>query len=114
MTQNQEIRNWNLERNIPQRFNPQAEAAMLLEEVTELLQASNRHAQIDALCDVVVLAVGAMYKLGFDADIAMKETIEEISDRTGFYDVDVGKWLKGESRDDRYIADYFKAEMLYD
>lgn len=113
MTQNQEIRNWNLERNIPQRFNPQAEAAMLLEEVTELLQAGNRHAQVDALCDVVVLAVGAMYKLGFDADVAMGETIKEIDDRSGAYDDKVGKWLKGEPNLARYIADYFRAEMLY-
>lgn len=92
---------------------PQAEAAMLLEEVAELLQSKCRQEQIDALCDVVVLAVGAMYKLGFDADIAMAETIKEIDDRSGAFDDKVGKWLKGTPNPDRYKADYYKAEMLY-
>jgi len=111
MTQNQEIRNWNLERCIPQVFDVQAEVAMLLEEIGELLQAKTPGEVADALCDIKVLASGALAKAGFDADVAMDETIKEISDRGGYYDVATGKWLKVPTRSDQYKADYSKAAL---
>ena len=52
------------------------------------------------------------YKLGFDFQIAMDETIKEISSRTGSYDEKAKKWVKDESDEARakwYKADYEKA-----
>ena len=49
---------------------------------------------------------------GFDFQIAMDETIKEISSRTGSYDEKAKKWVKDESDEARakwYKADYEKA-----
>ena len=54
------------------------------------------------------------YKLGFDFQIAMDETIKEISSRTGAYDENAKKWVKDESDEARakwYKADYEKARI---
>ena len=54
------------------------------------------------------------YKLGFNFQIAMDETIKEISSRTGAYDEKAKKWVKDESDEakaKRYKADYEKARI---
>ena len=54
------------------------------------------------------------YKLGFDFQKAMDETIKEISSRTGSYDEKAKKWVKDESDEARakwYQADYEKARI---
>ena len=54
------------------------------------------------------------YKLGFNFQIAMDETIKEISSRTGAYDENAKKWVKDESDEARakwYKADYEKARI---
>ena len=54
------------------------------------------------------------YKLGFNFQIAMDETIKEISSRTGAYDEKVKKWVKDESNEAKakwYQADYEKARI---
>lgn len=107
---NDRIRNWNVDRCIPQEFNVQAEVAMLLEEVQELLLAKTPEEQLDALNDITVLAGGGVWKLGYDNDIAMDETLQEIEDRGGYYDVASGKWLKV-IKDDAYKANYTKAKL---
>ena len=51
---------------------------------------------------------------GFDFQIAMDETIKEISSRTGAYDENAKKWVKDESDEARakwYQADYEKARI---
>ena len=51
---------------------------------------------------------------GFNFQIAMDETIKEISSRTGAYDENVKKWIKDESDEARakwYQADYEKARI---
>ena len=51
---------------------------------------------------------------GFDFQIAMDETIKEISSRTGAYDENAKKWVKDESDEARakwYKADYEKARI---
>ena len=51
---------------------------------------------------------------GFNFEIAMLETIKEISSRTGFYDEKAKKWVKDESDEARakwYQADYEKARL---
>ena len=73
MTISNRIVAWNKDRCIPQEFNLVKEAAMLSEELTELLQADSDEEIVDALCDLRVLLEGAMWKLGYDIDIAMDE-----------------------------------------
>ena len=54
------------------------------------------------------------YKLGFDFQIAMDETIKEISSRTGAYDENAKKWVKDESDEAKskwYQADYNRARI---
>ena len=54
------------------------------------------------------------YKLGFDFQIAMDETIKEISSRTGAYDENAKKWVKDESNEARakwYQANYELARI---
>ena len=54
------------------------------------------------------------YKLGFDFQTAMDETIKEISSRTGTYDEKAKKWVKDESDEARakwHKADYEKARI---
>ena len=51
---------------------------------------------------------------GFDFQIAMDETIKEISSRTGAYDEKAKKWVKDESNEAKakwYQADYEKARI---
>ena len=51
---------------------------------------------------------------GFNFQIAMDETIKEISSRTGTYDENAKKWIKNESDEARakwYQADYEKARI---
>ena len=51
---------------------------------------------------------------GFDFQIAMDETIKEISSRTGAYDENAKKWVKDESDEAKakwYKADYEKARI---
>ena len=51
---------------------------------------------------------------GFNFEIAMLETIKEISSRTGAYDEKAKKWVKDESNEARakwYQADYEKARI---
>ena len=112
MTISDRIVSWNKDRLIPQEFNLVAEAAMLSEELTELLQAKHNHDIVDALCDMRVLLEGALWKLGYDVDCSMEETLNEIEDRGGYFDVQTGKWQKSnELNKILYKADYSKARF---
>ena len=54
------------------------------------------------------------YKLGFNFQIAMDETIKEISSRTGAYDENAKKWVKDESDEAKakwYQANYELARI---
>ena len=96
---------WNIDRGIPQEFDKAKEAGHIAEELSELLRSNTGSDDIDALCDIVVFAIGAMWKKGFNPEMCMQETIKEINDRGGYYDRKIGKWLKVE-KPDRYKADY--------
>ena len=113
---------WNKARN-NNTFNAMSEHSMLCEEMDELLiamQNKDEHEIIDALCDIIVLATGAVYKLGYDIDDAMCETMLEINSR----DQDPiqklqweengaqGKWQKwlDQPKETLYKANYGKAK----
>lgn len=67
---------------------------------------------IDALCDVIVYAVGGIKKLGYDPNVALDETLKEIESREG--KLVEGKFVKDLSEDAKnkwYKADYSKAKV---
>ena len=95
-------------------FNAYAEYKMLEEELNEFLSAVSMEQEremIDALCDVVVVAVGAMHKLGYNPTRALSQTVQEITSRQGSFDEETGKWQKDLEQDPLtlYKADYDKA-----
>lgn len=72
----------------------------------------NMNTIIDASCDMNVFNTNFIEQAGYDAKIAMNETILEISSRTGGTNVETGKWEKfktPEAMAKWYTADYDKA-----
>jgi predicted HAD superfamily Cof-like phosphohydrolase len=94
-------------------FKGEAEYTMLTEELNELklaLDTLNEYEMVDALCDLIVVATGAIYKLGYDPDEALGETVREINSRRGTFNEATGKWQKDPDQDPEtlYKANYFK------
>jgi predicted HAD superfamily Cof-like phosphohydrolase len=88
---------------------------MLAEELEELSLARsnyNVNEMVDAYCDLIVLATGAIHKLGFDPTESMAETLLEINSRKGSVDPLTGKWQKDKSQDPftLYKANYDNAK----
>ena len=102
------IISWNRHRKIPKVFDTEAEVKMLDEEVHELLLAKTDSDRVDALADLVVIAVGGMWKLGFDPEHVMYEVINEIDSRGGSFDTESGKWIK-EITGQEYTARYVRS-----
>lgn len=95
-------------------FSSEAEYKMLEEELQEFFSATaeeDEHETVDALCDIIVLATGALHKLGYDPEKALKETVKEITSRQGCFNPDAGKWQKDVNQDPAtlYKADYTNA-----
>lgn len=120
MTVLNKIVQWNKERNNVE-FSISNETEMLYEELKELVVGyPNEHEMIDALCDIIVVATGAIHKLGYNPNIAMNETLKEISSRQQDpIQKDIwkkwgasGKWEKNKSQKPStlYKADYTKAK----
>lgn len=106
----QEIVEWNEERRL-KVFKGAAEYEMLSEELQEFFTAyaeGDKHEMVDALCDIMVVATGALHKLGYDPEKALLETTKEISSRKGAFNDDIGKWEKDPNQDPEtlYKADY--------
>lgn len=105
---------FNQDRNLV-KFNGDAEYKMLYEELQEFLTAyseQNEYEMIDALCDVIVVATGAIHKLGYDPTEALSETVKEITSRQGNFNEDTGKWEKDRNQDPStlYKAVYSRKE----
>jgi hypothetical protein len=88
---------------------------MIAEELEELSLARsnhNRNEMVDAYCDLIVLATGAIHKLGFDPTESMAETLLEINSRKGSVDRLTGKWQKDKDQDPStlYKANYDNAK----
>lgn len=104
---------WNLERGLTEFYAPN-QYALLEEELHEFYVAyseSNEHEMVDALCDIIVVATGALYKMGYNPKESLQETIKEISARTGILDVATSKWRKDPNQDPStlYKANYESA-----
>lgn len=95
-------------------FNAIAEYKMLEEELQEFLTAyaeNDEYEMVDALCDIIVFAVGGIRKLGYAPEAALQETVKEIMSRKGSLDEVSGKWQKDPSQDPAtlYKAQYSNA-----
>ena len=65
----------------------------------------SREEKVDAFCDVIVFAIGAIMKLGYDPECALEEVAKEINSRKGY--MENGRFIKDE-KDERYKAEYGK------
>lgn len=120
MTAFDKIIEWNLNRNNID-FDDISEQDMLSEELEEFCDAETSTQMVDALCDIIVVATGAIWKLGYNPNIAMEETLKEISSRQQDpvqkkqweENGADGKWKKWvyQLSNTLYKADYSKAEL---
>jgi NTP pyrophosphatase (non-canonical NTP hydrolase) len=106
----QGIVRFNVDRKL-ESFNPAAEHAMLSEELQEFFKAYDNdddYEMLDALCDIIVVATGAIYKMGYHPELALKQTVKEITSRKGSFNEELGKWQKDINQDPStlYKADY--------
>lgn len=64
------------------------------------------HEKVDAYCDIIVFAVGAIMKLGFDPELSLQEVAKEINSREG--SMVGGKFEKDLSPE--AVAKHYKAD----
>ena len=105
---------FNVDRNLT-TFDASVTYPLLEEELQEFFHATaveDKTETIDALCDLVVVAVGAMYQLGYNPENALVETVNEVLSRQGSINSNTGKWekYKDQDPDTLYKANYKLAE----
>ena len=105
---------FNIDRNLI-TFNADIAYRLLEEELQEFHYATSVEdttETIDALCDLVVVALGAVHQLGYNPELALKETVKEVLSRIGSINPTTGKWEKDKDQDPNtlYKADYTTAE----
>lgn len=99
---------WNVNRNLT-TFNPSTSMTLLHREYEELLRhLLEGQPTVDDFCDIIVVCAGAIYQQGYNPELAMMETVKEISSRQGSIDPTTGKWEKDRSQDPStlYTANY--------
>ena len=104
---------WNKERNLT-GFNEYTERNLLLEEYDEFEDAcynGNIDEMVDALCDIIVVATGSLFKLGYNPDQVMNETLKEIESRKGEINKETGKFEKFKDIE-TYKAEYDKCKKV--
>ena len=113
MTINNRIEAFNRQRGLLDEFNRNVELAMLEEELREFKDAPNRHELIDVLDDIIVVATGALFKLGIDPDLSMLETLTEIESRRQ-NPIQADNWLRNGSNGEKWLKDKNQCpETLY-
>ena len=104
---------WNQERGLLEaKFDKDNEENMLWEECMEFQEAKDPEEMIDALADIIVVAIGTMFKLGYKPNDVMYETLKEITSRTGSINPETGKWEKDPNAK-TYKANYAKCKQGY-
>lgn len=104
------VATWNVSRNLT-TYSDLVELNNINKEISELLEAAmlnDTNARVDAYCDIIVFAAGAIHKLGYQPELSLQETVKEISSRRGSIDPSTGKWEKDRSQDPStlYTANY--------
>lgn len=80
----------------------------LLDNDTQIIEA-----KVDAYNDIIVFAVGAIMKLGYDPRCTLEEVSGEINSRTGtMRNGKFEKHLSAEAKSNWYKADYSKCKLL--
>jgi len=101
-----EIIRFNTDRKLSYDFN--VEINMLEEEFTEFRYSEDEpHEAIDALCDLIVLCVGAIHLKGYNVSKCMLEATKEINSRDGEINKN-GKFEKFKTPE--AIAKWYKAD----
>ena len=78
----------------------------------ESVHSTPKEEQVDAYCDIITFATGAILKLGYDPIKAIEECGKEINSRAGsMVDGKFEKDLSPEAQANWYQADYSKAEL---
>jgi len=104
------IRQWNIDRGLLDNgFDPKLESRLLTEELEEFNDAKAWDEQVDAICDLMVISIGSLWKMGIDPDKAMEEVLREIESRSGKLDEN-GKFQKILTGEE-YKADYSKCVL---
>lgn len=98
---------FNEKRKLLKPVNWSKEFSFIAEELSEGLRANTDIDRVDALADMIVFAVGAMKKAGYDPTIIMEEVLKHIESDTGYYDEAQQKWIKTERS---YQTDFTKAQ----
>ena len=81
------------------------------EGIAKIVKNLTKEMIVDAYCDVIVFAVGAIMKLGYDPEKALIEAGKEINSREGsMIDGKFEKDLSDEAQAKWYKADYTLAE----
>lgn len=83
-------------------FNAFNEYDMLAKELQEFLEASqlpDEENQAEELADIIIIAVGAIHKLGYNPSQVLNEKIKVINSRKGELNGITGKWEKDKSQD---------------
>jgi len=114
MTAFERIELFNAQRGLLDNYNKENEIEMLREELVEYIDAEDIFEEVDALCDIIVVAAGSLLKLGYDPTIAMDETCKEILSRKQDPNQQLSgndKWQKwrGQPKNTLYVADYSRA-----
>lgn len=106
----QSLAQWREERGLQNQIGNVA--GNICEELTEYLRATTVEDEIDALCDMVVLAINAIEAKGYDAEICMEETLKETHSRKGDFNHELNKRQKFKTPEAMalwYSADFSKA-----
>jgi len=78
-----------------------------------LVVAPTKEDQVDAFADVIVFALGAIMKLGYDPELVLSEVGMEINSRVG--SIKDGKFVKDKSKGAKdlwYKADFSNCELF--
>lgn len=89
-------------------------AYLVKEDVVVELQDFDRCSEVDAYCDTVVFAVGAIMKLGFEPEAALLEASKVINSRVGsMINGKFEKDLSPEAQANWYTANYSQHAVKY-
>ena len=105
----EQLQEWRVNRdlsNLP--YDHKALLGFILEEVVEGIRDPSEHQSVDWRCDIIVFLINSLAQSGYNPELAMLETLKEISSRQGSIDPTTGKWEKDRSQDPStlYTANY--------